>query len=70
MDWAQYGKYQLEGSQDQSICVISRKIENKAWFGYILRVKSLVKDVIEKWMEGKRGRVKPRIMMLDDYQSR
>ena len=33
-------------------------------FGQILRG-----EIIEGWMEGKRGRGKPRIMMLDDIKA-
>ena len=42
---------------------------NKRWLGYILRGKSLVNEVIEGWMEGKRGRGKSRIMLLDDIKT-
>ena len=41
----------------------------KRWLGHILRRDSLVKEVIEGRMEGKRGRGKPRIMMLDDIKA-
>ena len=41
----------------------------KRWLGHILRRESLVKEVIEGRMEGKRGRGKPRIMMLDDIKA-
>ena len=34
-----------------------------------MRGESLVKEVIEGRMEGKRGRGKPRIMMLDDIKA-
>ena len=46
--------------------ILERK---KRWLGHILRAESLVKEVIEGRMEGKRGRVKPRIMMLDDIKA-
>ena len=61
---AQYVKYQLEGSNDQRM--LERK---KRWLGHILRGESLVKKVIEGRMEVKRGRGKPRIMMLDDIKA-
>ena len=35
---------------------------------HILRGESLVKEVIEGWMKGMRGRVKARIMLLDDIK--
>ena len=41
----------------------------KRWLGHILRGESLVKEVIEERMEGKRGRGKPCIMMLDDIKA-
>ena len=41
----------------------------KRWLGHILRGESLVKEVIEGRMEGKRGRGKLRIMMLDDIKA-
>ena len=68
------GKYQLEGSHDKILCVRSKRERTilnsilerkKRWLGHILRGESLVKDVIEGRLEGKRGRGKPRIMMLD-----
>ena len=34
-----------------------------------MRAESLVKEVIEGQMEGKSGREKPRIMMLDDIKA-
>ena len=52
MDMAQGGKYQLEGSHDQRICVRPSKRERllntilkrkKRWLGQILRGESLVK---------------------------
>ena len=46
--------------------ILERK---KRWLGHILRGESLVKEVIEGRMEGKRGRGKPRIMMLDDIKA-
>ena len=66
----EYGTYQLDGSQDQRMCIISSKRltkrENKAfkyyirkekrWLGHILRVESLVKEVIRWRIEGKRGK--------------
>ena len=45
--------------------ILERK---KRWLGHILRGESLVK-VIEGWMEGKRGRGKPRIMMIYDIKA-
>ena len=47
--------------------ILERK---KRWLGLILRGESIVKEVIEGRMEGKRGRGKPRIMMLDDFKRR
>ena len=41
----------------------------KRWLGHILRGESLVKEVIEGRMRGKRGRGKPRIKMLDDIKA-
>ena len=41
----------------------------KRWLGHILRGKSLVKEVIEGRMEGKRGRGKSRIMLLNDIKT-
>ena len=74
MDMVQYEKYQLKGSQDQQICFRqvkeNRKLlknvqeRKKRWLGHILRGESLVKEVIEGQIEGKRR--KPCIMMLDD----
>ena len=46
--------------------ILERK---KRWLGRILRGESLVKKVIEERMEGKRGRGKPLIMMLDDIKA-
>ena len=46
--------------------ILERK---KRWLGHILRGESLVKEVIEGRMEGKRGRGKPSIMMLDDIKA-
>ena len=39
----------------------------KLWLGHILRGESLVKEVIEGRMKGKRG--KPNIMLLDDIKT-
>ena len=48
--------------------ILERK---KRWLGLILGGESLVKEVIEGRMEGKRGRGKPRIMIdAKRYQSR
>ena len=79
MDMAQYGKNQLERSHNQRICSRPSKREKKAFKYYIgkekaldwthLRGESLVKEVIEGRMEGKRGRGKPHIMMLDDIKA-
>ena len=41
----------------------------KRWIGYIFKGKSLVKEVTEGRMGGKRGRGKPRIMVLDDIKA-
>ena len=41
----------------------------KRWLGHILKGESLVKEVIEGRIEGKRGRGKPRIMMLNDIKA-
>ena len=46
--------------------ILERK---KRWLGHILRGESLVKEVIEGRLEGKRGRGKSRIMMLDDIKA-
>ena len=46
--------------------VLERK---KQWLGHILREESLLKEVIEGRMEGKRGRGKTRIMLLDDIKT-
>ena len=45
--------------------ILERK---KRWLGHILRGESLVKEVIEGRMEGKRRRGKPLIMMLEDIK--
>ena len=76
---AQYGKCKLEGSHNQRICARPIKGEKKAfkyyilrkkrWLGHVLRGESLFKEVIEGRMEGKRGRGKLRIMMLDDIKA-
>ena len=41
----------------------------KRWLGHILRGKSLVQEFIEGRMEGKRGKGKPGIMMIDDIKA-
>ena len=46
--------------------ILERK---KRWLGHILRGESLVKEVIEGRMEGKRERGKPRIKMLDNTKA-
>ena len=46
--------------------ILERK---KCCLGHILRGKSLVKEVIEERLEVKKGRGKPRIMMLDDIKA-
>ena len=38
----------------------------KNWIGHVLRGSGLLKEVIEGRMEGKRGRGRPRLGMLDD----
>ena len=43
--------------------VLERK---KNWMGHVLRGNSMMRDVIEGRMEGKRGRGRKRIAMLDD----
>ena len=40
VDMVQYGKYQLEGLQDQRICVRSSKRDKKAFKYYIRKKKS------------------------------
>ena len=47
--------------------VLERK---KRWLRHFLKGESLEKEVIEGRMEGKRGRGKPRIIMLDDIKAR
>ena len=42
MDMGQYGKYQLEGSHDQQICVRTSKREKKAFKYYIKKKKAMV----------------------------
>ena len=46
--------------------VLERK---KRWLRHILRGESLVKEVTVGRMEGKKGRGKPRIMLLDDIKA-
>ncbi len=46
--------------------ILERK---KRWLGHILRGESLLKEVIEGRMEGKKRRGKPRIIMLDDIKA-
>ena len=46
--------------------VLKRKMR---WLGHILRGESILKEVIEKRMEWKRERGKPRIMLLDDIKT-
>ena len=71
---AKYEKYQLDGLINEYVLdqvKEKRKLLNtilerkKRLVGHVLRGKSLVKEVIEGRMEGKRGRGKPRIMMID-----
>src|ERR1700761_6681016 len=40
----------------------------RKWLGHLLGVGSLVKDVLEGRLEGRRGRGRPRIMLLDDIK--
>ena len=46
--------------------ILGRK---KRYLGHILRGESLVKEVIEGGMEGRNGRGKLRIMLLDDIKN-
>ena len=46
--------------------ILERK---KRWLGHIFKGASLVKEVIEGRMEGKRGRGNLRMMMLDDIKA-
>ena len=74
MDLAKYGKHQLEGSQDQRICVRSSKQEMRkektiTWTHFERR-ESLVKEVFKKRMEEKREGGTPRIMLLDDIKTK
>ena len=45
--------------------ILARK---KRWIGHILRGEGLVKDVMEGRTFGKKGRGRPRIMLLDDLK--
>ena len=60
MDMAQYGKYQLTNEYVLGQVNEKRKLLNtilerkKRWLEHILRGESLVKEVIEGRMEGKR----------------
>ena len=68
MGLKQYEKYQLNWSKYQQICVRSNEKETKA-FRNISRGESLVKKIIEGRMDGKRGREKIRIMILDEIKA-
>ena len=46
------------------------KERQKKWVGHILRHDGLLKDVIERGLEGKRPRGRKRIMMLDSIKGR
>lgn len=45
------------------------KLRKKRWLGHILRHESLLKEVMEGRMEGKRPRGRKRLMMMDDIRS-
>ena len=45
---AQYGKYQLEGSHNQRICVRPRKLEKKAFKYYIKKEKAMAWTHLER----------------------
>ena len=48
----------------------SIKARKKRWIGHVLRHDSLLKDVLEGRMEGKRPRGRKRFMMMDDIQNK
>ena len=42
--------------------------EKKNWIGHVLRSEGLMKEVLEGGIDGKRGRGRPRIGMLDELK--
>ena len=53
--------------EERSLVASIRKRQQQ-WFGHILRHASLLRDLIEGRMKGKKYRGRPRIMMLDWLQ--
>ena len=50
-------------------CVVQAATKRKKnWIGYVLRGDSLLKLVLEGRMEGKKGRGRPRLGMIDDLK--
>src|SRR6201996_1944477 len=60
--------YVLEAVGEKRKLIDTIMERKRKWLGHILRGDSLVKDVLEGRLEGRGGRGRPRIMLLDDIK--
>ena len=70
ISWQEHktNEYVLEAVGEKRKFLDTIMERKRKWLGHILRGDSLVKDVLEGRLEGRRGRGRPRIMLLDDIK--